>query len=290
MSKDESLLSEIYAKAAPYITFKTIAWFLVSVLAGSGAMGIFSEFAAYSYAAYYGFRPPVEGIPYLRATTSLLTFISVLIYFVAFLLIYYLVRSLDKFYQFVSDTIRFKPLNVAWGWTVYGFGYNSREDVKKAVITAVFNAFATLAFMLAFIAIILGVSFVLALPWWLIFTALIFTFIYNLILLVPKYAMLTANTIALVLVVSLLASMFNAPYYGKYLKFVGFGGGKVVSVFYDSGKNKKPIVEVEGGLMIRGSEFLILYRKNEKDFTEIPLNRISKISYNDAEEFILPEN
>lgn len=42
---------------------------------GGGYVGFLSEFAAYNYAIYYGFRPPLEGIPYLRVSVMVIAFL-----------------------------------------------------------------------------------------------------------------------------------------------------------------------------------------------------------------------
>ena len=48
---------------------------VISGLGGSGLVGFLSEYAAYSYAVFYGIRPPLEGIPYLRVAVTTATLV-----------------------------------------------------------------------------------------------------------------------------------------------------------------------------------------------------------------------
>ncbi len=110
MIKEESFYGDLYTKIAPYLTLKTVTWFLLTVLGGSGLLGILSEFATYSYAIYYGFRPPVEGIPYLRVTITLVSFVLVIISMVTIIVIYLIAKFNLKLYSHIQTRIKTKRM------------------------------------------------------------------------------------------------------------------------------------------------------------------------------------
>lgn len=82
---------------------------LGSVIGGLG-VGIISEYAAYSYALNIGFRPPFEGIPYLRATVGAFAVLLLLGLFTAFTLVYYAIgvplAFVKRSFESVAEHIR----------------------------------------------------------------------------------------------------------------------------------------------------------------------------------------
>ena len=48
---------------------------ILGIVTGPGLLGFLSEYATYRYSLYYGLRPPLEGIPYLRAAVTLGSFV-----------------------------------------------------------------------------------------------------------------------------------------------------------------------------------------------------------------------
>ena len=62
--------------AALSVLFKLLISSSIGILAGASFIGFISEYATYYYAISYGVRLPVEGVPYLSIT---ITLISILI-------------------------------------------------------------------------------------------------------------------------------------------------------------------------------------------------------------------
>lgn len=81
---------------------------VVSGLGGIG-VGIISEYAAYNFALYHDIRPPLEGIPYLRATVSAITFLSLMgagvIYSAVFLSAKVLVAAMSGQFRMMSNAM-----------------------------------------------------------------------------------------------------------------------------------------------------------------------------------------
>ncbi len=84
---------------------------LGSAIGGLG-VGVLSEYAAYYYALEAGFRPPFEGIPYLRPTVSAFTFILLFGLFIGFASVYLLIGwpllLIRKLFERMSDNYRTK--------------------------------------------------------------------------------------------------------------------------------------------------------------------------------------
>ena len=78
---------------------KLIAGAVVSAVTGGGLLTFLMENAAYWFALTYGFRPPVEGVPYVGAMVSIGSLIGLLIGVVLILttrgLIHFWMKALD---------------------------------------------------------------------------------------------------------------------------------------------------------------------------------------------------
>ncbi|MFJ1256626.1 hypothetical protein [Cupriavidus sp. CuC1] len=61
--------------------------------AGASVLGVVSEYATYNYVIHYGFRPSFEGVPYLKATVTLISFFILFIGALVFAGIVFLIRS-----------------------------------------------------------------------------------------------------------------------------------------------------------------------------------------------------
>ncbi len=74
----------------------------------------------------------------------------------------------------------------------------------------------------------------------------------------------------------ILLSFFNTAWYAEMLRFLGYGGGKLVEVNLKEPNNVKKIIK--GYLVLRSSSSLFLYDCNKKTISEIPQTAIENIN------------
>ncbi|MGJ0516691.1 MAG: hypothetical protein ACR65O_13190 [Methylomicrobium sp.] len=85
---------------------KLIIGSIASVIAGPGVVSFVSEYASYYYALEIGVRPPLEGIPYLSATTALVSFIFALSASIVFISTRWMISRIGgQFVDFVENIL-----------------------------------------------------------------------------------------------------------------------------------------------------------------------------------------
>lgn len=259
----------------------------VAILVGSGALGVISEFATYSYAIAYGFRPPVEGIPYLQATVMLLSIIILVGGMAGVAIVYSLAKMMVIPFEapkYVFSKIRRLPTEMS----VVDVLERMRERPTKHVVGM--SAFSsTLAGGLFTVAFWVGGEIN---AWWqsvaLFLGVTGGAFFMYIMAFRPRYVKYFAGGGALVIGVAVLVLMFHAETYGTFLRLSGFGGGKQVTVYHHDVARDDPAERIEGGLLLRTSTFVILYKPREKEIVEVPMSRLRKIEYGLGAQAILP--
>ncbi|WP_429069658.1 hypothetical protein [Aeromonas veronii] len=102
-------LRDSFSKASVLVAYsmplKVTIGFLLTALGSSSVLGLLSEFAAYKYAIISGFRVPVEGIPYLRATVSLISLALIAVALLAYGITYPFFKSTVKLMSFLLSLI-----------------------------------------------------------------------------------------------------------------------------------------------------------------------------------------
>jgi preprotein translocase subunit SecE len=253
---------------------------VVTVVAGTG-LGFIAEYASYSWAIYYGIRPPLEGIPYLKLAVSALTIaiflggalLYVAIHFAAGALLGYanvMFRQLD-FYAGLVEKIAPK----SGAKSIRGAMFARLRTLKAthAVAFAIFTAGAT------FIGCRYLPSPMREDPY---FSSLISTSTFVLVLMLWNTR--TQAWIALLAVVGLIAalplSFFHVDFYSKLLRTLGYGGGLPVSVTVveDPDSDRKRTV-VEGFLMLRTTSAILLFDSKQSHIREIPLQQVLFIDH-----------
>ena len=254
---------------------------VIGLLAGPGVVGFVSEYATYHFALHEGVRPPLEGIPYLRAAVTTATFLLLASATIAFLLFltvarifvdnirkaimwpYYYYDPLDYIFSFVG---RLLGINLQKLYTEIATGALTRFEQVPFKIVAILAATAGI-----FVGLSIALLFYLSSKPFIqpgVFAAIgIFVSIF----LVWRSAMAwwTAAAGALVLCAAVIAAMFNAQYYGKFLRYLRYGGGIPVLVELDAGDSRPSTYAAY--LVLRTSESLLLFEPVSRSTREIPM-------------------
>ena len=257
---------------------------LLGALGSAGLLGYLSEFATYSYAIHYGFRPPVEGIPYLRATIAYGSFFllvtGALIFAISVLLIRQAIQLFLNVPLFakkligsvagdwkifsVGDTITFlstRPMSqiafisifVAAFCAIFMYGFamagNAIDDSAKVSATSLAASYGAFGFIVT-----LAISRKGAI-WWMAATATIAYFILWLVVL------------------------FSPTQYSQFLRIVGHGGGMPVTIELRDPDKSASFSKQGYYLMIRSTDAFIFYSDKERRFIEVPRDQIRSVSH-----------
>ncbi|SDZ70650.1 hypothetical protein SAMN05518854_1158 [Variovorax sp. YR266] len=293
-----TVMTNFYQRIRPYIpwglSLKLVLSAVVGVLGGAGLLGFASEFATYNYAIYYGFRPPLEGIPYLKAAVTFGSLFLLLTGAVVFATWIFLTQLyawwLELIFNLVDRTVgralRKKTLirdssfktflqrhraRSWWQLLLYSFsvavcGYitivitlpwmHRLLPTPASVIHAIASALSFLVFVVL-VAIWKRRGF-----WWVasVVTALYFS--------------------------AWLVLLFSPHAYASFLRLVSYGGGISITVQVKnetsasrtSAATTDELRSREYLLILRTTEALILFDKGNTTFVEIPREQLEKIT------------
>jgi hypothetical protein len=254
--------------------------FLISAalgaFAGAGVLGFFVEYATHSFALSYGFRPPVEGIPYLQATVtggSFVLLVTGALIAAGFIAVFQ--QRARRAKPSTSDADPFPPRHKTNGLKVMAI-LIALLAVLLVALTGIVAAVLTVACelhefgtcqLLPRSKLIPGVA-----------GAIVGTLISILVSWRPRlvwWISLSAVAIYYSVVVALL---FSPAKYAAFLRYTGFGGGLPVRIEIET-KGELPNTEIDTSLMMRTSQTLIVYSQATERFHEYPLGRVAQISY-----------
>jgi hypothetical protein len=263
----------------------------LGVVGGAGSLGFVSEWATYTFALNFGFRPPLEGIPYLRATVALGSLLLLMSGAAVFSLVVLLLQLLPWAFRVALTSIgrwleragRERMAKTAFeqskglalskiglrGWKLALF--IMAAQILAVLLSAPIFWFSSRVFGLdgestralwivyAFSAFVgLAVSFVRADPrsrWWFAAAAVIAVYSFA------------------------LATLFSPRHYAGILRTIGYGGG--LSVVLEHAESRESgIDDVSAGFMLlRTTEAVFLLRTDRCRIVEIPLGAIRSIGH-----------
>lgn len=245
---------------------------ILGALGGSTFLGVISEFAGYSYAIHYGVRPPLEGIPYLRASVTLLTITVFFAGAIVFLIVYFLGHAWTRLFSLLD-----KIPGQASGATVQ----NIRNWPLKHRVIHILTLSVPLTLTLTSIAF-WHPGFALEGSPYTWGASVLITFI---VLYTVLYSPNTIRWIALISTVLVFvvapAFLFHAHRYGSLLRFIGYGGGLHVKIIYIE-PQPEVLREIKGALVLRTSEAIIVYDPEQRVYREIPIQTVRSISHRAA--------
>ena len=268
------------------LPLKLVLSAILGVLGGAGLLGVLSEYATYSYAIYFGFRPPLEGIPYLKATVALGSFTLLISGALVFLL--------------SISIIKYLVLTFEWTFTV-GFGVLRRLPRSKllprhldvAHVTArlrVRPTWQVLVLALAVAAATGPIAYFEAdylnriasepLPP-LHFAAgmMAATFLVTIALANEKAIWWVASTATLAYFIGWLVILFSPQQYSGFLRIVGYGGGIPVVVELREAESSSAPTASRYFLMLRTTEALLLLTERKDQFVEIPRDQLKRVKH-----------
>lgn len=255
---------------------------LLIILGGTGLLGLVAEFATYSYAIYFGFRVPVEGVPYLRAAVTLVSFVSILLCILGFTVIYFLANvmlvSIDTLLVYFSkllgkneqllfseifSIIRTRP--PLWLFFLCVVTSGLYASILTFVLPEPFNA-------LSFIDIVNNSA--------VLFFATFLTFMFVTVsVFIPKIIKNIAILAGAVSLIFIPALLFHADSYANFLRITGFGGGRLVSIEFRNDSESQAREIAEGYLLLRTQTYTIIYEEIGNEVLEIPNTTLHKIRY-----------
>jgi hypothetical protein len=251
---------------------------VITLIAGTG-FGFIAEYAAYSWAIYYGIRPPLEGIPYLKIAvtglTAVIFFGGAALYFFAHAAAGALLNYVSAVHRKISgyektlDRLLSAPESShVSDWML--------EKFKSLSFTAALLTSASISF--GFVALIALISHFQNLP---PKTAaensgLFLLLLLGLLLLWNKNSQTWFAIISVfILTIGVPAAFFHVDSYSRLLRLLGYGGGLpiIVVVVEDPGSNRDR-TQVDGYLMLRTTSALLVYEPAKNRIREISLQQV----------------
>lgn len=273
--------SERFKAFLPWsIPLKLILSALAGVLGGAGLLGYLTEYATYNYAIHYGIRPPLEGIPYLRAAVAFGSLFLLLSGAIVFAAIVFVLRAFAWYFDAIPRVAMSLP-------GLLGKNAQARELIYGNLLNSIRGRplWQLLAACVALSA--LSVAAIFLLPENLLPSSdssekpklMLATFLYLLALLVTVARPSSIWWISILVVIAYLLVciylLFSPAKYSEFLRILGYGGGLTVSVeLLDS---TGPTATDKLQLMLRTNEAVILYDHPNGHFLEIPNDRVHRI-------------
>lgn len=278
---------EIGQKYGSYsLPLRFIIGAILTLAAGSG-IGFFAEYAAYRYALYYGIRPPLEGIPYLRVAITSLT--------VGVLLLAALIFTLIKLvcYSLLSWCNNW-VVNTKWSIHIARRLVPNQASEKELsnYTDAMIEAYRKLPFWKALL-LALGLSTFISIPaiifsligiddwdWSTLPLILVCVFITALLFWKEQVSIWLSFIGVTATIIIIPMSLFSVTIYGNLLQILGYGGGLPVTVIVaEETSNIEKKTRIDGALMLRTTSVLILFESKKKRVLEIPLEKVLLMEY-----------
>jgi len=279
----ERFLSLIKRFSGFALPVRLLASAAVTLAAGTG-LGFVAEYAAYSWAIYYGIRPPLEGIPYLRVAVTGLTvavlFGGAVVYIAAqlaaHLLLDWLTKNVEKARDFGRSIEKLAPKTGAAGLIEAGLRWYRDRKVLGALVIS--GALAAAALLYVYYVDNLNASRpreltpLVAVPL-LVFVSMLLIWNTN-----TKYWI--SITAVLLVVLGGPVAFFHVEVYGNLLRALGYGGGSRVSVtVVEDPQSNAPRTVVSGYLMLRTTTALIVFESTTQRMREVPMQQVLFIDH-----------
>jgi hypothetical protein len=256
---------------------------VISLLAGTG-LGFFAEYAGYRWALYYGIRPPLEGIPFLRVTVTALTVTLLVGGAALFMLVQaassWILRTLENY---ISQAVTIER--------VINAILPSLEH--RNVVTAAVEVFRSIRLLPALISALgLGASVAITFhvaessgipteirPALAVLLGIIFVVLFLLAWNPDSKIGISLGAVASFVFAGPFL-LFNVDVYGELLRTLGYGGGLEVRIALaeeEAGIGQKAVIQ--GSLLLRTNQVVLVYQQAENRVREIPLHQIIYVEH-----------
>ncbi|KAB0599108.1 hypothetical protein [Cupriavidus pauculus] len=260
-------------------------------LAGASALGVLSEYATYNYAIHYGFRPAFEGVPYLKATVTLISFLILLFGALVFTGIVFLINYFVTQFSIaerLADRIAARLLTSDEGKRILATNPGIRTVLRvtanylltkpSRAISGVFWGYWAIATS-SFYLLISHSNPEMEIENRIIISICLALFVFAVVscLIWEKLIWLYATMGAVTTVVATVVLMFNAPVYAEFLRLVGYGGGIPIQISEKMEGDTRSLIH--GYLMLRTTDSLLLYNSNTNLISEYSRSAATEVAH-----------
>lgn len=264
---------------------KFLILLILKSTAASFVLGLFAPVATAVYAMRYGFRVPVEGVPFLTITISTWSFIGFALTLSILSGTYYIIVQLDvldklfAIYNDAIDTFSLKRRTISIG---------TRN--RLLIIPSLILITTLFIFPLVFIIVLIKAS---APTFLAIFISVIVT-MYFILFMISTMASATGRIdvniqliLAPIVILFMVVSLFVPDTYGSFLRVIRYGGGIEINIDIGNGPDTN---RTDGYLLIQNNEVVILLLKDRKTVVEVPVRHIEKKSFSISPNWIMPSH
>ncbi|MFY3703226.1 hypothetical protein ACOTD8_06730 [Achromobacter dolens] len=255
-------------------------------LLGGGFLGYNAEYATYNYAIQYGFRTPIEGIPYLRAAVTFGSFFLLLSGVAVFVTVWLALHSIFAprliVRTFISKESRQRIIESPkiWNWVrkevasvdqpSWAERVAGKTWLRTLIVATIFSTTISYAIYLARSSFeehppqaeVLALFLAVSVP---------YVFALTVALLRPKAIVRVASVATVAYFVGALIFLWIPPSHAKLLRHLGFGGGIPVRIELADDHTTIPIKGRDWlYLMSRTTDAYILFDKESREFVELP--------------------
>lgn len=279
---------------------------VIGVISG-GFLGHLAEYATYNYAIHYGFRAPIEGIPYLRAAVTFGSFFLLFTGAVVFAVVWLGLKSLlaprifMELFLPAETRNRLLASSWVWGWVKKEVEAIGQPTWAERVPGKTWPRAISIA-----IALSVSVPYICVVVLTLIadqpapegalaaFYAVLFPYIFALaiVLMKPKAIVGVASAATVAYFIAAVYFLWAPTSHAQMLRHLGYGGGLPVQIDFDDGTTLPKNSREKIYLMSRTTEAYILFDPTSDRFLEFPrasVQQISTKSNRDKWDFRLPE-
>lgn len=248
---------------------------VLSVIAGGGVLSFLLENATHLYALTYGFRPPVEGLPYLRTLVSSGSAILLLLAASIAALLMGIFGGMARMMARHGDKVAIDLTKVKlWiailislsGWlllsTLLYFGEKTRGSLGQYCGWPLLHCDPKPNFSLGYLAYSLAILFPM------------FFMMFR-----PAFAWVATTGAIAAYYVWVSSNILPPDEYARLLRSTGFGGGMSVAVETRQSDAGCASLTLTGYLLLRTTENLIVYESPSERIHEVPVRCVGKISY-----------
>lgn len=272
------------------LPIKLVLGLFVTAVGSASVLGLLSEFAVYNYALVKGFRVPVEGIPYLRPTVTLISLCLFVFAAFGFLLVYYFAKSTAMFISAPEQVVKFlvQKLKISENRVSDLSLTESMRNIsnRKALLVSTILALGVVVIITLIVHYtsmsgnsIYAVKGLVEFNFnWQIATFLA-AFITYFSVFRPKYIKHMAIVSSLLSAILLICFLFNGNLYSSFLNVIGFGGERDITII---SKDKEETLS--GKLLIQSNDYYIVLISNS-DVVEFPLSKVDRVLYPQSENF-----
>lgn len=262
---------------------------LVGTLGGAGLLGYLSEYATYSYAIHFGIRPPLEGIPYLKATVAIGSFLLLLSSALFFALTCFLFRLLLLASREAANLVEYLFSKI-WGRRQSRLHLFDHTHPLQPM--TMLDVIPLLFVFMAFFSIVIPIldsstvasfressfgkgitSIVILVVFGSYGAAVIFPAIY------VRGLWWIGMIFTLLYFTVLVSLLFSPNQYSTFLRLIGYGGGLPVLIQLTDETPADINSSRELHLMLRTTEAFILYDNDHDKFVEIPKDQVRRITH-----------